>query len=171
MENKVEEKEYHEVIADPKEIKALEQLKNSLATVTEKKDKLVLDILILYNNDFLIRFLRAKNLNVKKATRTILDYFHFKSKMNLDNLYLNYEFKEKYKMQILFPHGFHKITKDGYPVYYEIIGNINVSEMFKLGTYEEMLKYEAKILEIGERDYFKICSRLKDTYIYGFFFQ
>ena len=89
--------------------------------------------------------------------------------MNLDNLYLNYEFKEKYKMQILFPHGFHKITKDGYPVYFEIIGNFNVSEMLKLGTYEELVKYGAKIMEIGERDYFKICSKLKGTYIYGFF--
>ena len=169
MENKIEEKEYHAVITDPKELEALEQLKNSLATVTQKKDKLVLDILVLYNNDFLIRFLRAKNLNVKKATRTVLDYFHFKSKMNLDNLYLNYEFKDKYKLQILFPSGFHKITKDGYPVYFGIMGNINVSEMFKLVTYEQMIKNQAKIMEIAERDYFKICSKLKGTYIYGFF--
>ena len=37
MENKIKEKEYHEVITEPKELKALKQLKNSLATVTEKK--------------------------------------------------------------------------------------------------------------------------------------
>jgi tRNA nucleotidyltransferase (CCA-adding enzyme) len=66
MENKNEEKEYHEEITEPKELEALEHLKNSLANVTDKKDKAVLDIFVLYNNDFLIRFLRAKNLNIKK---------------------------------------------------------------------------------------------------------
>ena len=169
MENKDEEKEYHEKITDPKELEALEQLKNSLATVTDKKDKLVLDIFVLYNNDFLIRFLRAQKLNIKKATRSILDYYHYKAKMNLDDIYLNFQFKEKYKLQILFPHGFHKITKDGYPVYFEILGNFDISEYFKLGTYDEMLRYEIKMMELIERDYFKICSRLKGSYIYGIF--
>ena len=169
MENNDKEKEYHEEITDQKELEALEQLKNSLATVTEKKDKAVLDIFVLYNNDFLIRFLRAQKLNIKKATRSILDYYHFKAKMNLDDIYLNFQYKEKYKMQILFPHGFHKITKDGYPIYFEIMGYFNVSEFFKLGTYDEMLRYEIKMMEIVERDYFKICSKLKDSYIYGIF--
>ena len=89
METKENEKEYHEEITDPKEIEALTQLKNSLATVTEKKDKMVLDIFVLNNNDFLIRFLRFKKLNIKKATRAILDYYHWKAKMNLDDIYLN----------------------------------------------------------------------------------
>ena len=169
MENKNEEKEYHEEITDQKELEALEQLKNSLATVTDKKDKAVLDIFVLYNNDFLIRFLRAKNLNIKKTTRTILDYFHWKAKMNLDDIYLNYQFKEKYRMQLLFPHGFHKITKDGYPVYFEIMGNYNISELLKLATFDDMLRYEIKIMEIMDRGYFKICSKLKGSYIYGIF--
>ena len=52
--------------------------------------------------------------------------------MNLDNLYLNYKFKEKYKMQILFPHGFHKITKDGYPVVFGIIGNVKYLKCLNL---------------------------------------
>ena len=169
MENKNEEKEYHEEITDPKELEALEHLKNSLATVTDKKDKAVLDIFVLYNNDFLIRFLRAKNLNIKKTTRTILDYFHWKAKMNLDDIYLNYQFKEKYRMQLLFPHGFHKITKDGYPVYFEIMGNYNISELLKLATFDDMLRYEIKIMEIMDRDYFKICSKLKGSYIYEIF--
>ena len=167
--NKEQEIEYHDNIIDPQEISALEQLKNSLATVTDNKDKAVLDIFILCNNDFLIRFLRAKKLNVKKTTRMILDYFHWKAKLNLEDIYLNYEFKEKYKMQIMFPHGFHKITKDGYPVYFEIIGNFNVEEFFKIAPIDEMMRYEAKIMETIERDYFKICSKLKGAYIYGIF--
>ena len=169
-EQKVESiKEYHDEITDPKEIEALKELKNSLANISDKKDQLVFDIFILYDNDFLIRFLRARKLNVKKTTRMILDYFHFKAKMNLQDIYLNYKFKERYKMELLFPHGFHKVTKDGYPVYFEIMGNFQVEEFFKLGTIDEMMKYEIKIFEILDRDYFKICSNLKGRYIYGLF--
>ena len=169
MENKNAEKEYHEEITDLKELEALEQLKNNLATVTDKKDKAVLDIFVLYNNDFLIRFLRAKKLNINATTRSILDYFHWKAKMNLDDIYLNYQFKKKYQMQLLFPHGFHKITKDGHPIYFEIMGNYNISEFLKLATFDEMFRYEIKIMEILERDYFKICSKLKGSYICGIF--
>ena len=53
-------KEYHEQITDPKEVKALEDFKHSIATITDKKDKSVLDPFVILNNDFLINFLRAR---------------------------------------------------------------------------------------------------------------
>ena len=161
--------EYHEQITDPVELKTLEDFKHSIATITDKKDKAVLDPFVLLDNDFLILFLRASKLNVKKATRMLMDYYHFKAKMNLDNLYSNYIFKEKYKLQLLFPHGFHKITKEGYPVYFQIMGKLNAEELFKLGTPDEITKYSVKIYEILERDYFKICSKLKNKYVHGVF--
>ena len=161
--------EYHEQITDPVELKTLEDFKHSIATITDKKDKAVLDPFVLLDNDFLILFLRASKLNVKKATKMLMDYYHFKAKMNLDNLYSNYIFKEKYKLQLLFPHGFHKITKEGYPVYFQIMGKLNAEELFKLGTPDEITKYSVKIYEILERDYFKICSKLKNKYVHGVF--
>ena len=161
--------EYHEQITDPVELKTLEDFKHSIATITDKKDKAILDPFVLLDNDFLILFLRARKLNVKKATRMLMDYYHFKAKMNLDNLYSNYIFKEKYKLQLLFPHGFHKITKEGYPVYFQIMGKLNAEELFKLGTPDEITKYSVKIYEILERDYFKICSKLKNKYVHGVF--
>ena len=161
--------EYHEQITDPVELKTLEDFKHSIATITDKKDKAVLDPFVLLDNDFLILFLRARKLNVKKATRMLMDYYHFKAKMNLDNLYSNYIFKEKYKLQLLFPHGFHKITKEGYPVYFQIMGKLNAEELFKLGTPDEITKYSVKIYDILERDYFKICSKLKNKYVHGVF--
>ena len=162
-------KEYHENITDEKELKALDQFKNAIATITEKKDKAVIDPFILLDNDFLIHFLRARKLNVKKATKMILDYFHWKAKMNLDYLYSNYIFKEKYKIQLLFPHGFHKMTKEGYPLYFQIMGQLNPDELFKISTPEEITLYSVSIYEKLERDYFKMCSQIKESYIHGVF--
>lgn len=161
--------EYHESITDPKEIQALEQFKNSVATITDKKDKAVLDPFVLLDNDFLIHFLRARKLNVKKATKMLLDFYHWKAKMNLDYLYTDYIFKEKLKLQLLFPHGFHKYTKEGYPLYFQIVGQLNPDELFKLGTPEEITKYSVSIYEKLERDYFKMCSQIKQSYIHGVF--
>ncbi len=163
------EKEYHEEIKDQKEKEALEQFKHSIATITDKKDKEVLDPFVLLDNDFLIHFLRARKLNIKKATRMLLDYYHWKVKMNLDNLYSNYIFKEKYKLQLLFPHGFHKMTKDGNPLYFQIMGQLHADELFKLSSPEEITKYSVQIYEKLEREYFKLCSQIKGTYIHGVF--
>jgi hypothetical protein len=162
-------KEYHEEITDQKEIKALESFKNTIATITDKKDKAVLDPFVLLDNDFLIHFLRARKLNIKKATKMILDYYHWKAKMNLDYLYTSYIFKEKYKLQLLFPHGFHKVTKDGYPLYFHVMGHFKPDEFYKIGTPEEITSYATKICEILVRDYFNICSQIKGSYIYGVF--
>jgi hypothetical protein len=168
-EQKEAQKEYHENITDEKELKALEQFKNCIATITEKKDKAVIDPFVLLDNDFLIHFLRARKLNIKKATKMILDYFHWKAKMKLDYLYSDYIFKEKYKIQLLFPHGFHKMTKEGYPLYFQIMGQLNPDELFKIATPEEITLYSVSIYEKLERDYFKMCSQIKESYIHGVF--
>ena len=163
------DKEYHEEIKDPKEIQALEQLKNSLATITNENDKAVLDFFVLLNNDFLINFLRFRKLNVKATTKAIINYFHWKKKMNVDDIYSNYQLKEKYKFQLILPHGFHKITKDGYPIFFQNMINFNSDELFKLGTGEEIIRYIIKIMETGIRDVLPICRKIKGSYIYGIF--
>ena len=43
---------------DPKEKEALEKFKNSIATITDKKDKLVIDPYVLLDNDLLIHFFK-----------------------------------------------------------------------------------------------------------------
>ena len=161
--------EYHESITDPNELKILEDFKHSIATITDRKDKAVLNPFVLLDNDFLIHFLRARKLNIKKATKMILDYFHWKAKIKLDYLYSDYIFKEKYKIQLLFPHGFHKTTKEGYPLYFQIMGQLNPDELFKIATPEEVMLYSVSIYEKLERDYFKMCSQIKESYIHGVF--
>ena len=173
MESKKEEEkkeeEYHESITDPNELKILEDFKHSIATITDKKDKAVLNPFVLLDNDFLICFLRARKLNVKKATRMLMDYYHWKVDFKLDDIYANFVLKEKYKLQLIFPHGFHKYTKDGNPIYFQIMGKLNTDELFKIGTPEDYIKYSVTINEKMEREYFKLCSKIKHKYVHGVF--
>ena len=161
--------EYHEEITDPKELKLLEDYKHSIATITDKKDKAVLDPFVLLDNDFLIHFLRARKHNVQKATRMLLDYYHWKHNVKLDDLYNNFVLKEKYRIQLIFPHGFHKIAKDGSPIYIQVMGKLNPDEIFKLGTPEDLTIYSALLSERMEREYFKLGSQIKKRYVHGVF--
>ena len=162
-------KEYHEEIIDPKEIEALGKFKINLKNIIDKKDKPYIDSSILSDNDSLIHFLRARKLNIKKSTEMILAYFEWKEKINLDYVYLNYELKELYKLKLIIPHGFHKVTKDGYPLYFHVMGFFKAEEFYKIGTTDELTTYATKVIETLVRDYFNVCSQIKGSYIYGAF--
>ena len=51
----------------------------------------------------------------------ISDYFQLRKSIKLVEIHLNYYSKEKHKLQIIFPHEFLKLTKDGYPIYMKVI--------------------------------------------------
>ena len=52
----------------------------------------------------------------------ISDYFQWRKSIKLVELYLNYYSKEKYKLELIFPHEFQKLTKVGYPIYMKVMG-------------------------------------------------
>jgi len=71
----------------------------------------------------------------------ISDYFQWRENIKLDEIYLNYHFKEKHRLELIFPHGFHKLTKDGYPIYMQVMGIINLkssSKLLRLKIYQIM---------------------------------
>ena len=138
MEEK-ESTEYHEIIKNKKEMEALDKFRINLKKIIDKKDKPYFsNPSILLDTDSLIHFLRETNLNIKASTKMILDSFQWKEKMDLDNIYLNYELKDKYKALVLNPQGFHKTSKDGNPIYLMIMGLCNYNEIFKIYTPEEL---------------------------------
>ena len=87
----------------------------------------------------------------------------------IDDIYLNYQFKQKSQLQLIFPHGFHKLTKDGYPIYMQVMGYFKPEEFYKTCTPEEISNYATKVIETCDREYFKICSQIKGSFIHGVF--
>ena len=86
----MESTEYHEIITDEKEKKALNNIKNTLATITEPKDKELIKPEILMNDDLLIHFLRARKLDIQKTKIMILKYLHWLIDSNVEEIYLNF---------------------------------------------------------------------------------
>jgi hypothetical protein len=40
-----------------------------------------------------------------------------------------------------YPHGYHKVDKQGRPIYIERVGSINIDEVYKFTNEERLLKY------------------------------
>ncbi len=49
------------------------------------------------------------------------------------------------------------------------MGKLNPDELFKIWTPEDLIKYSVRINESMEREYFKMCSKIKNKYVHGVF--
>lgn len=58
-----------------------------------------------------------------------------------------------------YPHGYHKTDKCGRPIYIEIIGDINIKELFNFTDDERMMKYYVKEYERTVRYRYAACSK------------
>jgi len=160
--------DFHEIITEQKELDALKNFKNSLATITTDNKKYI-TVEVLTNNDLLIHFLRARKLNIKKAQEMILKYLKWYIDYNVDDIYKNFQLENFEFFKQIYLHSYHKTSKEGYPIYIQVIGNVNIDALDKNYTHELLIKYSAKLYESNDRLYFPICSKVANKYIHGLF--
>ncbi|KAG8630504.1 hypothetical protein KVT40_002123 [Elsinoe batatas] len=90
----------------------------------------------------LLRFLRARKFNVELSKQMFIDCEKWRKEFGggIDNLLQTFDFgDEKKKLEHLYPQYYHGTDKDGRPVYIERLGNINLTEMYKITTEERLL--------------------------------
>ncbi|KAL5508615.1 SEC14 [Sanghuangporus vaninii] len=88
----------------------------------------------------LLRFLRARRWNVALAKQMIIDCEKWRKEMNVDDIVKNFKFEEKKLVDKYYPQYYHKIDKDGRPLYIERLGNVNITELRKITTQERQIK-------------------------------
>ena len=111
--------------------KALAQLKEQL-----QKDgyKLRLD------DATLLRFLRARKFHVAMAKEMYVACEKWRKSAGVDTILEDFHYEEKPLVAKYYPQYYHKIDKDGRPVYFEELGTVNLNEMYKITTHERMIK-------------------------------
>ncbi|KAL8902231.1 MAG: hypothetical protein Q9192_000106 [Flavoplaca navasiana] len=88
----------------------------------------------------MLRFLRARKFNVNLAKQMFIDCEKWRKEFGVDNLVRNFDYKEKPQVFEYYPQYYHKIDKDGRPVYIEQLGGIDLTAMYKITTAERMLQ-------------------------------
>jgi hypothetical protein len=146
-------------------------------TLTEKESKAVDALLILLKNkkieynhqkytpSQLVKFLRARKLDVNKSFEMFTNYLKWHKENDIDNI-SSFPFPELDRVKVYYPHGFHKTDKQGRPIYIDIMGELKIDDLLKLTTQERMVKYQIKTYERLISHIFPSCSAESKKYIH-----
>ena len=117
-----------------------------------------------FDDYYLLKFCRARKFDLEKAIKMFKKFLSWRKENEVDeieNLYLK-EFDDILKY---YPHGYHKVDKQGHPIYYQIISKLNTEKLFSIISSENLLKYFIQTYEITMKYKFKACSKAKGELI------
>ena len=125
---------------------------------SELKEGNVIDNFELYDDLFLLRFLRARKFDLEKTMLMFKKFLQWRIDMKVDDLRENYQLEHLIEIKKLYPHGYHRTDKLGRPIYIELYDKTDVNGLFKLTTEDKMVKYYIKQYERQVKYIFPACS-------------
>ncbi|KAG1895875.1 CRAL-TRIO domain-containing protein [Suillus fuscotomentosus] len=90
--------------------------------------------------DPVCRYLRARKFDVPKAKAMLLAAEQWRRDMKVDDIVQSFVFTEKEQVDQYYPQYYHKMDKDGRPVYIERLGKLNVPALYGITTKERLLQ-------------------------------
>jgi hypothetical protein len=88
----------------------------------------------------MLRFLRARKFDIPLAKQMFVECEKWRKEFNVEKIVKEFVYVEKPKVFEFYPQYYHKIDKDGRPVYIEQLGKIDLTAMLKITTEERMLQ-------------------------------
>ncbi|KAI0084214.1 CRAL-TRIO domain-containing protein [Irpex rosettiformis] len=88
----------------------------------------------------LLRFLRARKFDFEKAKIMLKSAEEWRKSFGVDQLTENFDFKEKALVDKYYPQYYHKMDKDGRPIYIEKLGKLDIKALYQITTQERQLQ-------------------------------
>ncbi|KAF8350977.1 CRAL-TRIO domain-containing protein [Amanita rubescens] len=88
----------------------------------------------------LLRFLRARKFNVDKAKEMLLNCEQWRKDFGVDDIVENFDFEEKEQVDKYYPQYYHRMDKEGRPVYIERLGQLDIKNLYAVTTPERQIK-------------------------------
>ncbi|MCQ2818929.1 MAG: SEC14 family lipid-binding protein [archaeon] len=111
-----------------------------------------------YDDLYLLRFLRARKFDLNKTMIMFKKFLDWRAKEQVDDIRENFGFEEIFEVKKFYPHSYHKTDKSGRPIYIELLSKVNVDELFKVTTEQNMIKYYVREYERLMLRRFPACS-------------
>ncbi|EIN04372.1 hypothetical protein PUNSTDRAFT_128408 [Punctularia strigosozonata HHB-11173 SS5] len=88
----------------------------------------------------LLRFLRARQFDVPNAKAMLVNAEKWRREFGVDELVKTFDFKEQAQVDKYYPQYYHKMDKDGRPLYVQQLGKLDVKALYAITTPERMLQ-------------------------------
>ncbi|KAF7790786.1 hypothetical protein EIP86_001743 [Pleurotus ostreatoroseus] len=88
----------------------------------------------------LLRFLRARKFDLAKSKEMLKAAEQWRKEFGVDNLIQNFDFKEKAEVDKYYPQFYHKMDKEGRPIYIERLGKLDFKALYAITTQERQLQ-------------------------------
>ncbi|KAF9259914.1 hypothetical protein L218DRAFT_963167 [Marasmius fiardii PR-910] len=92
------------------------------------------------NDATLLRFLRARKFDVALAKAMLLDCEKWRKEFGVDEINKDFDFKEKEEVDKYYPQFYHKMDKEGRPMYIERLGKLDIKALYAITSQERQLK-------------------------------
>jgi len=107
----------------------------------------------------LLRFLRARKFDVQKSKDMLLSAEQWRKDFGVDDIVKNFDFKEKEEVDKYYPQYYHRMDKDGRPVYVERLGKLDIKALYAATTMERQLQRLVFEYEKFLTDRLPACSK------------
>jgi hypothetical protein len=88
----------------------------------------------------LLRFLRARKFDLPKTKEMLLAAEQWRKDFGVADLVKNFDFKEMKAVDKYYPQYYHKMDKDGRPIYVEQLGKLDIKALYEITTQERQLQ-------------------------------
>lgn len=118
-----------------------------------------------YDDHILLRFMRARKFDIEAATKMFTDYHNWRSEYGVDKLKDSLEFPEYPIVKKFYPRYYHKTDKLGRPVYVEVVGELDIKQLFAVTTTERIIQNHVYEYEKLVNYRMTACSKKAGVYL------
>lgn len=106
----------------------------------------------------LCRFLRARKWDMGATETMFTEAETWRKEYKVEELYNSFEYPEKAEVNKLYPQFYHKVDREGRPIYIEQLGALDLKKLFQVTTPERLIQQLVVEYEKLQRERLPVCS-------------